>query len=63
MIILSDLMDDPDRILAALKHFRHKKNEVIVMHILDPLERTFAFGDDATFRDIETDERLSLIHI
>jgi uncharacterized protein (DUF58 family) len=59
VIILSDLMDDPDRILAALKHFRHKKNEVIIMHILDPLERTFAFGDDATFRDIETDERMT----
>ena len=59
VIVLSDLMDEPDRILAALKHFRHKKNEVIVMHILDPLERTFAFGDDAMFRDMETDERMT----
>jgi uncharacterized protein (DUF58 family) len=59
VIVLSDLMDEPDAILAALKHFRHKKNEVIVMHILDPLERTFAFGDDAQFRDMETDERMT----
>jgi uncharacterized protein (DUF58 family) len=59
VIVLSDLMDEPDTILAALKHFRHKKNEVIVMHILDPLERTFAFGDDAQFRDMETDERMT----
>lgn len=59
VIVLSDLMDEPDRILAALKHFRHKKNEVIVMHILDPLERTFAFGEDAQFRDMETDERMT----
>jgi uncharacterized protein (DUF58 family) len=59
VIVLSDLMDEPERILAALKHFRHKKNEVIVMHVLDPLERTFAFGDDATFRDMETDERMT----
>ncbi len=59
VIVLSDLMDEPERILTALKHFRHKKNEVIVMHVLDPLERTFAFGDDATFRDMETDERMT----
>ncbi len=59
VIVLSDLMDEPDAILAALKHFRHKKNEVIVMHVLDPLERTFAFGDDAQFRDMETEERMT----
>jgi uncharacterized protein (DUF58 family) len=58
VIILSDLFDNPDEIIAALKHFRHKKNEVIVMHVLDPLERTFAFSNDATFRDMETREQM-----
>jgi uncharacterized protein (DUF58 family) len=58
VIILSDLFDNPDEIIAALKHFRHKKNEVIVMHVLDPLERTFAFGNDATFKDMETREQM-----
>jgi uncharacterized protein (DUF58 family) len=58
VIILSDLFDDPDQVLAAFKHFRHKKNEVIVMHVLDPLERSFAFGEDATFEDLETRERM-----
>jgi uncharacterized protein (DUF58 family) len=56
VIILSDLLDEPDQVIAALKHFRHKKNEVIVMHILDPLERSFAFEKDASFRDLETSE-------
>ncbi len=59
VIILSDLLDDPDQVIAALKHFRHKKNEVIVMHVLDPLERSFAFDHDATFRDLETAEMLA----
>jgi uncharacterized protein (DUF58 family) len=59
VIIISDLLDNPDQIMAALKHFRHKKNEVIVMHVLDPKERSFAFGNDAIFRDVETTERLS----
>lgn len=59
VIILSDLLDDPDQVIAAFKHFRHKKNEVIVMHILDPLERSFAFAQDATFKDLETAEQVA----
>jgi len=58
VIILSDLFDDPSRVKTAFKHFRHRGNEVIVMQILDPLERSFAFGGDAVFRDMETLEEL-----
>jgi uncharacterized protein (DUF58 family) len=58
VIVISDLFDKPDEVIAALKHFRHKKNEVIVMHVLDPLERSFAFGSDALFKDMETGEQL-----
>jgi uncharacterized protein (DUF58 family) len=58
VVVVSDLLDNPDEIIAALKHFRHKKNEVIVMHVLDPLERSFAFDTDAEFKDMETDEHL-----
>ncbi len=58
VIILSDLFDDPGQVLTALKHFRHKGNEVVVMQVLDPLERTFAFGQDAVFKDMETKEEL-----
>ncbi|HEY4613777.1 MAG TPA: DUF58 domain-containing protein [Bacteroidota bacterium] len=58
VIILSDLFDDPAQVMTAFKHFRHKGNEVIVMQVLDPMERTFAFGSDAVFRDMETKEEL-----
>ena len=58
VIVVSDLLDDPDEVIGALKHFRHKKNEVIVMHVLDPLERTFAFEGDAIFKDMETADQL-----
>jgi len=59
VIILSDLFDDPTKVIAALKHFRHNNHEVLVMHVLDPLERSFAFGQDAVFKDVETGERLT----
>jgi len=58
VIILSDLFDDPVRVMGAFRHFRHKKNEVIVMQVLDPMERSFAFGRDAVFRDLETSEEM-----
>ena len=58
VIVLSDLMDDPDSVLSALKHFRHRKHEVIVMHILDPIEKTLNFNRDTEFIDLETGEKL-----
>ncbi len=59
VIVLSDLFDKPHEVMTGLRHFRHKKNEVIVMQILDPLERSFAFGKDAVFRDLETREEMT----
>jgi uncharacterized protein (DUF58 family) len=58
VIILSDLFDRPEEVITAFKHFRHKGNEVIVMQILDPFERSFAFDGDAVFRDLETGDEL-----
>ena len=59
IIIFSDLLDDPVKVISGLKHFRHKKHEVIVFQILDPLERSFNFKKDAVFKDLETGEQLS----
>jgi uncharacterized protein (DUF58 family) len=53
VIVLSDLLDDADRLVAALKHFRHKKHEVIVLHVLDPAEVTFPFDDVTRIEDLE----------
>src|SRR5262249_1938778 len=46
VIILSDVFDDPDALVGALKHFRHKKNEELVMQVLDPPPPTFPFRVD-----------------
>lgn len=57
-VVISDFFDDPDDVMTALKHFRHKQNEVLAIQVLDPMERTFDFGADATFRDMETGEEM-----
>jgi uncharacterized protein (DUF58 family) len=59
VIIISDFFDDVDKTLKAIKHFAHQKNEVIIFQILDPMERSFGFGKDAIFKDLETDEELT----
>jgi len=61
VIVLSDLLDEPQDILAGLKHFRYNQHQVIVFHILDPRERDFAFGAEAMFRDMETGEELTTL--
>ena len=59
VIVISDLFDDVKSIISALKHFSYNRNEVIVFQVLDPLERSFAFGRDAIFRDMETEEEMT----
>jgi len=59
VIIISDLFDEISSVIKALKHFSYKNNEVIVFQIVDPLERSFAFGRDAVFKDMETEEEIT----
>jgi uncharacterized protein (DUF58 family) len=54
VVILSDLFDDADKLVAALKHFRHAQHEVIVLQVLDPAEVTFPFDDVTRIEDLET---------
>lgn len=61
IIVLSDLLDEPNKIISGLKHFRYNKHEVIVFHILDPRERDFKFGGEAVFKDMETGEELTTL--
>jgi uncharacterized protein (DUF58 family) len=60
IIVISDLLEDPGEILRALHHFRHKRHEVLIFHVFDPAELTFPFNQLATFRDMETGERLQV---
>ena len=56
VILISDLMDNPDEVLMGLNHFRHNKQEVIVFHIMDRQESEFNYNDRIQFKDMETGE-------
>jgi len=61
LVLISDLYDDPDTILKAVNLLRHKGNDVIVFHILDPAEVEFPFDENAQFEDLETGERIPVV--
>ena len=58
VIVISDFLDQPSDVLSALKHFRHRKHEVIVFHLLDTAEMTFPFEGPVVFQDMETGKTL-----
>ena len=53
VVILSDLFDDPEKLLFGLQHFRHKRHEVIVFQILDDYEIRFPFEQMTLFEGYE----------
>jgi uncharacterized protein (DUF58 family) len=54
LVLISDLFDHGEDPLTGLGHFRHKKFEAIVFHILDSLEIDFGLRGNHIFRDLET---------
>jgi len=53
VLILSDLFDDVSDLMTGLKHFRHRRHDVIVFHVLDPAEIEFPFRRTTMFKGLE----------
>jgi uncharacterized protein (DUF58 family) len=53
VVIVSDLFDDVESMLAGLKHLRHRRHDVIVLHVLDPAEIDFPFQQVTMFKGLE----------
>lgn len=60
IVLVSDLYDEPEEVIRALHHFRHRKHELIVFHVFDKAELEFPFRDMTAFYDMETGERLQI---
>jgi len=60
LIVLSDLLDEPEAVTQAIAHFRHRRHDVVVFQILDDHELQFPYAQTALFEDMETGERLRL---
>jgi uncharacterized protein (DUF58 family) len=53
VVLVSDLLDEPEKILKGLRLFRFKGNDVIVFHLLDPAELDLPFDGNILFEDLE----------
>lgn len=60
IVILSDCFDQIGPLVRALRHFRHRRHEVLLFHILAPEEIEFPFKKWTQFRNLELagDKRL-----
>lgn len=61
VVLVSDLLDDPQQVLDGLKHFRYRGTDVVVFHVLDPYELKFPFERAARFRDMETADEVMAV--
>lgn len=53
VVILSDFFDNVTSLLAGLKHFRHRRHDVVLFHVLDPAELDFPFRNPTLFKGLE----------
>ena len=58
VIVISDLLDDPESVVRGLRHFQYRGTDVLVLHVLDRDETDFPFERAARFEDLETAEEV-----
>ena len=61
VVIISDLYDEPERIVRAVARLRNRGNDLIVLQVLDPAELDLPFDDAANFEDMETAEAIPVV--
>jgi uncharacterized protein (DUF58 family) len=60
VMLFSDLLTDPEPVMAGLHDLRHRGHEVIVFHVLDEAEVHFPFDGMVEFADVEEDRTMTL---
>jgi uncharacterized protein (DUF58 family) len=61
VVVISDLYFDTPELLSALDHFRHYGHDVLMFHLLAPLERRMPADGAVKLVDVETGEALETI--
>ena len=58
IILISDLLDNPEKVINGLNHFKYLGHEVLVFHILDNNEIELNLNNKTRFIDLETTETI-----
>ena len=60
IVLISDLIDDPETTLKAVRMLRSHKHDVLVFHVQDPAELELPFEGTLLFHDVETGEEIEV---
>jgi uncharacterized protein (DUF58 family) len=58
IILISDLLDQPEGVVRGLKQIHSRGNDAMVFHLLDKDELKFPFQEPSLFQDMEEDLKL-----
>ncbi len=58
VVLISDFYQEPNELARALRFFHFRGNDIILFHILDPMEIDLPIGKTSTLEDMETLERI-----
>lgn len=61
VIVISDLYDEAEHVLAGLRNLAFRGNDVIVFHLMDPVELSLDLDRSAQFVDVETRREMHVI--
>ncbi len=61
LVLISDLYEAADVVISAVNRLRHRGHDVIVFHVLDPVELQFPFEEASHFQDIESEEKIPVV--
>ncbi|MFA5779568.1 MAG: DUF58 domain-containing protein [Elusimicrobiota bacterium] len=58
IILISDLFDEQEKLIRAVKNYRFAKNEIIVFHIMDKTEENLDINGNVFFKSLENEKFL-----
>ena len=61
VVLISDLYEEPDRLIDAIKPYSFGGNDVVVFHVLDPAEIAFPYDEPSRFVDLESGDEVPVV--
>jgi uncharacterized protein (DUF58 family) len=59
--LISDLYAPTEDVIRSLRQFRHRGNDMVVFHVLDPQEKDFRFSKVFRLQDMETKKEVVMV--
>ena len=61
LALISDLYENPDDLMEAVRPYRFLGNDLVIFHVLDPAEIEFPYKDASRFQDLESGEEMPVV--